>query len=156
MRAVLQRVSEASVRVDGELIGSCGAGLMILLGVEKGDTVDDARFLAAKILKLRIFEDENRKMNRSILDVDGEALVVSQFTLLANCRHGNRPDYLDSAPPEEARALYETFRDLLAKELRRVESGRFGADMQVALVNEGPVTIVLDTRLLRPAEPKNP
>jgi D-tyrosyl-tRNA(Tyr) deacylase len=152
MRAILQRVSEASVRVDGELIGQCGRGLMILLGVEKGDTQEDAQLLAAKILKLRIFEDENGKMNRSVQDVDGEALVISQFTLLANYRHGNRPDYLDSAPPAEANALYEDFRDRMAQGLRQVGCGRFGADMKVALVNDGPVTIVMDSRVLRGKE----
>ena len=129
MKAVLQRVAGASVRVDGETVGACGAGLMILLGVAKGDTKEDARLLAEKILKLRIFCDENGKMNLSVRDIDGEILVISQFTLLANYSHGNRPDYLDSAPPAEANELYEHFVSLVRPEVRHTGTGVFGADM---------------------------
>ncbi len=149
MKAVLQRVKEASVEVDGKTVGSCGEGLMILLGVAKGDTERDAELLAAKICKLRIFTDENDKMNLSVKDIDGEALVISQFTLMANYKHGNRPDYIRSAPPEEANRLYEYFKSLVAKELKRVECGIFGAHMKVSLVNNGPVTIVMDSEVLK-------
>ena len=149
MKAVLQRVSEASVKVDGETVGQCGAGLMILLGVAKGDTEEDARLLAEKILKLRIFCDEQGKMNRSVVDMDGELLVISQFTLLANYSHGNRPDYLESAPPAEAKALYEYFTELVRGGVRHTGTGIFGADMKVSLVNDGPVTIVMDSEVLK-------
>ncbi len=149
MKAVLQRVSEASVKVNGELVGSCREGLMILLGVAEGDTDNDAELLAEKIGKLRIFCDDAGKMNRSVMDIDGEALIISQFTLLANYRHGNRPDYLASAPVDEAKRLYEYFISLMAQRLRRVESGMFGADMKVSLTNDGPVTIVMDSEVLK-------
>ena len=149
MKAVLQRVDRASVAVDGKIIGECGKGLMILLGVAAGDTEKDAERLAAKILKLRIFSDENDKMNLSVKNIDGEALVISQFTLMANYKHGNRPDYLESAPPAEANRLYEYFKSLMSAELRHVGCGVFGAHMDVSLVNNGPVTIVMDSELLK-------
>ena len=150
MKAVIQRVTSAKVEVDGELIGSCGHGLMILLGVATGDTEDDLDRVLQKIIKLRIFEDENGKMNRSVQDIDGEMLVVSQFTLLANYKHGNRPDYLGAAAPAEANRLYELFVERAGAALRHVGHGRFGADMQVSLVNDGPVTIVMESDVLRP------
>lgn len=149
MKAVLQRVTEASVAVDGKTVGSCGEGLMILLGVANGDCEEDARLLAAKICNLRIFSDENGKMNLSVKNIDGEALIISQFTLMANYKHGNRPDYLESAPPAEAERLYEFFKSLMAAELRSVGCGIFGADMKVSLVNDGPVTIVMDSEVLK-------
>ena len=149
MKAVIQRVKYASVKVDGETVGSCGYGLMILLGVAEGDTETDAELLCRKIVNLRIFTDEAGKMNRSVKDVDGEMLVISQFTLLANYRHGNRPDFLASAKPEEANRLYEYFKTLAAKEVRSVQSGIFGAHMDVELLNYGPVTIVMDSDLLK-------
>lgn len=149
MKAVIQRVKQASVEVDGEVVGKCGEGLMILLGVARGDTQKDADLLAKKICNLRIFTDENDKMNLSVKDIDGEALVISQFTLMANYRHGNRPDYLDSAPPSEANELYEYFKSLLACELKHVGSGIFGAHMSVSLTNHGPVTIVMDSEVLK-------
>lgn len=149
MKAVIQRVSSASVEVDGQLVGSCGRGYLILLGVAEGDTEQDAELLCKKIAALRIFRDENDKMNLSIRDIDGEALVISQFTLLANYRHGNRPDFLASAKPDEANRLYEYFKDLLSRELRRVECGIFGADMKVSLTNDGPVTICMDSEVLK-------
>jgi D-tyrosyl-tRNA(Tyr) deacylase len=149
MKAVIQRVSSASVEVNGQIVGACNQGYMILLGVAEGDTEEDAELLCRKIVNLRIFTDEAGKMNRSIKDVDGEMLVISQFTLLANYRHGNRPDFLASAKPEEANRLYEYFKSLAAAEVRRVESGVFGAHMQVSLCNEGPVTIVMDSDVLK-------
>ena len=149
MKAVIQRVSSASVEVDGQIVGSCGRGYLILLGVAEGDAEVDAELLCRKIAALRIFRDENDKMNLSIRDIDGEALVISQFTLLANYRHGNRPDFLASAKPDEANRLYEYFKDILSRELRRVECGIFGADMKVSLTNDGPVTICMDSEVLK-------
>lgn len=149
MKAVIQRVSHASVEVDGKVVGSCERGYLILLGVAEGDTELDAELLCKKIAALRIFRDENEKMNLSIRDIDGEALVISQFTLLANYRHGNRPDFLASAKPDVANRLYEYFKDLLSRELRRVECGIFGADMKVSLTNDGPVTICMDSEVLK-------
>ena len=149
MKAVLQRVKNASVTVDGEVVGQCGEGLMILLGVAQGDTEEDASLLATKICNLRIFNDENDKMNLSVKNIDGEALIISQFTLMANYRHGNRPDYLESAPPAEANRLYEYFASLMESELRHVGRGIFGAHMYVSLVNNGPVTIVMDSEVLK-------
>jgi len=149
MKAVIQRVANASVTVDGDVKGSCGKGYMILLGVAKGDTEQDAELLCKKIVNLRIFTDENGKMNRSIKDIDGEMLVISQFTLMANYQHGNRPDFLESAPVDEATRLYEYFKQLAQKEVRCVESGIFGAHMKVSLLNDGPVTIVMDSDVLK-------
>lgn len=149
MKAVLQRVKNARVDVDGVTVGKCEEGLMILLGVAKGDCEEDARLLATKICNLRIFNDENDKMNLSVKNIDGEALVISQFTLMANYKHGNRPDFLDSAPPDEANRLYEYFVSIMSAELRHVEKGIFGAHMEVGLVNDGPVTIVMDSEVLK-------
>ena len=149
MKAVIQRVKHASVAVDGKIVGSCEEGFLVLLGVAEGDTEKEAEMLCRKIVNLRIFQDEAGKMNRSLLDIDGEMLVVSQFTLLANYRHGNRPDFMASAKPDEANRLYEYFKSLAQKELRRVESGIFGADMKVELLNDGPVTIVMDSEVLK-------
>ena len=151
MKAVIQRVTSASVVVDGETVGSCGHGLLILLGVATGDTEEDLERMLQKIVKLRIFEDDNGKMNRSIQDIDGEMLVVSQFTLLANYKHGNRPDYLGAAAPTEANRLYELFMERARAYVRHVGHGKFGADMKVSLLNDGPVTIVMDSEVLKPA-----
>lgn len=148
MKAVLQRVTQASVAVDGEIVGECGHGLMILLGVAEGDTERDADLLAEKILKLRIFNDDNGKMNLSVKDIDGELLVISQFTLLANYAHGNRPDYLASAKPDEANRLYEYFVKKISAGVKHTGTGIFGADMKVSLLNDGPVTIVMDSAVL--------
>ena len=148
MIAVLQRVFNASVYADGALSGSIGKGLYILLGVESTDTENDALMLAEKISKLRIFSDENGKMNLSVNDIDGEALVVSNFTLNANYSHGNRPDYLASAAPEAANELYEHFKLLLSERVSRVESGIFGADMRTEMATDGPVTIVMNSSVL--------
>lgn len=149
MKAVLQRVTSASVAVDGVTVGECAHGLMILLGVAEGDTWEDGERLLAKIVKLRIFEDENGKMNRSIADVGGEMLIISQFTLLANYRHGNRPDYISAAKPDIAKELYERFADAAEAYVSHVGRGIFGADMKVSLVNDGPVTIVMDSDVLK-------
>ena len=149
MIALLQRVTESSVSVDGQIIGRCGKGLMILLGVLEGDSESDALALAEKIHKIRIFEDENGKMNRSICDIGGSALVISQFTLAANYAHGNRPDFLAAAKPDIAKPLYEFFADELQKRISgTVETGEFGADMKVSLINDGPVTIIMDSKVL--------
>lgn len=149
MKAVIQRVKYANVKIDGEIAGECGKGFMILLGVHSSDTKDDAEKLIKKVPVLRIFEDENGKMNKSLLDVDGEALVVSQFTLIADCSHGRRPSFTDSAHAQQANELYEYFVELLRQSgVRSVQTGVFGADMQVELVNDGPVTIILDSKEL--------
>jgi D-aminoacyl-tRNA deacylase len=146
MRAVCQRVSEAQVRVDGAVVGQIRTGLVVLLGVRRGDTATDAEALAAKVAALRIFPNDQGKFDRSLVDIRGEALVVSQFTLIANTRKGNRPSFTDAAPPEEAESLYDTFCERLVAAGVPVGRGRFGAAMAVELVNEGPVTIVLDDR----------
>lgn len=145
MRAVVQRVSEGSVSRGGEVVGSCGRGLSVLLGVAVGDTEADAQRLAAKIARLRIFENADGRFDLSVLDVGGEALVVSQFTLIADTRKGNRPSFTEAAGPEVAEPLYERFCEALELEGVRVAQGAFGARMEVSLVNDGPVTIVLDT-----------
>jgi D-aminoacyl-tRNA deacylase len=144
MRAVVQRVGEASVSVEGELVGACRRGLVILLGVAAADDVAAAERLAGKIARLRIFENEDGRFDRSLLDVRGEALAVSQFTLIADTRKGNRPSFTDAARPEIAEPLYERFCAALEAEGVHVARGVFGARMQLALVNDGPVTIVLD------------
>ena len=149
MRAVVTRVAHASVTSDEKINGQIGKGFLVLLGVGPNDTHETAVKLAEKICNLRIFEDENGKMNRSVKDINGEMLVVSQFTLLANYRHGNRPDFLASAKPQEADRLYEYFKELAAGEVRRVASGIFGAHMEVTLQNHGPVTIVMDSEVLK-------
>ena len=144
MRAVIQRVREASVSVQGEVVSSCDAGLLVLLGVAVDDGEDEAERLARKVARLRVFEDEEGRFDRSLLDVGGAALVVSQFTLIADTRKGNRPSFSDAARPEVAEPLYERFCSVLEAEGVVVARGVFGARMAVALVNDGPVTIVLD------------
>ncbi len=146
MRAVIQRVSEASVSVDQQKVGSISRGLMVLLGVARGDTSQEAVSLAEKTLGLRIFEDDAGKMNRSVADIDGDILVVSQFTLLGDCRKGRRPGFTDAASPERADQLYEEYVAALRHRGIHVATGVFRADMQVALVNDGPVTLLLDSR----------
>ena len=146
VRAVVQRVAEASVRVAGEVVGSIGPGLVVLLGVAAGDADTDADYLADKVLNLRVFPDEAGQMNRSVLDVSGGLLVVSQFTLLGDARRGRRPSYIEAAPPEEADRLYQHFVSRLRPSGLRVATGVFRAMMDVALVNQGPVTILLDSR----------
>lgn len=147
MRAVIQRVSEASVTVDGEIVGRIGDGLLILLGIEDADGVEDVEWLVGKITQMRIFGDEEGKMNRSLLDAGGGALVVSQFTLHASTKKGNRPSFIRAARPELAIPLYEQFLEAMERRLGTdVPRGVFGADMKVALVNEGPVTICMDSK----------
>lgn len=146
MRAVVQRVTEASVTVEGKTVGSIGSGLMVLLGVEQEDTEKDGAYLAEKLAGLRIFEDEGEKMNLSVQQVGGSILLVSQFTLLGDVRHGKRPSFTQAAPPQEADALYEDLADRLRQKGIPVETGQFQAHMEVSLVNDGPVTILLDSR----------
>lgn len=146
MKAILQRVRYARVEIEGKTVGEIAQGLMVLLGVLEGDDVEQADFLAEKAANLRIFEDENGKMNRSLLDIGGGMLIVSNFTLCADARHGRRPSFTDSAKPEIANSLYERFIAAVKDTgVRPVETGEFGADMQVTLQNDGPVTIILDT-----------
>ena len=150
MKAVIQRVINSNVKIDGKVVGEVGKGFMILLGVMQGDTKADADKLVKKIPYLRIFEDENGKMNLSSLDVNGEMLVISQFTLCADCSHGRRPSFIKSAPPDEANMLYEYFVEELKKAgVAKVATGCFGADMKVELINDGPVTIILDSGELK-------
>lgn len=146
MRAVVQRVTEASVTVEGKTVGSIGSGLMVLLGVEQGDTEKDGAYLAEKLAGLRIFEDDHEKMNLSVQQVGGSILLVSQFTLLGDVRHGKRPSFTQAAPPREADDLYEDLADRLRQKGIPVETGQFQAHMEVSLVNDGPVTILLDSR----------
>ena len=146
MKTVIQRVSSASVTVAGQQISAIGKGFLILLGVETGDTQNDLKTLTAKISKLRIFADENDKMNLSILDVQGEILLVSQFTLCAQTRHGNRPAFTSAMPPAEADAMYREFGKTLESLGIPVQYGQFGAMMDVALVNDGPVTIIMESK----------
>lgn len=148
MRLVIQRVREASVSIDGEKVSAIGKGLLVLVGVETGDTEEDVKWLVGKTAGLRIFDDENGVMNRSVQDIDGEALAVSQFTLTASTRRGNRPSYIRAAGHELAVQLYEKYCDSLSEALGKpVGRGVFGADMKVALVNDGPVTIIIDSKL---------
>lgn len=148
MRLVIQRVSEASVTVDGNLVSAIGPGLMILVGVENGDTEADAQWLASKTAGMRIFNDENGVMNRSVVDVDGELLAISQFTLTASTKKGNRPSYIRAAGHELAVPLYEKYCTMLSEAAGRpVLKGVFGADMKVSLLNDGPVTIIIDSRI---------
>lgn len=145
MRALIQRVTEASVQVEGQIIGQTGPGLLILVCAMRGDDLAVAEKMAARIAKLRIFHDDNGKMNRSLLDTGGGALVVSQFTLAADTRSGNRPGFSTAAAPEDGRRLYEYFSDCLRSQGIATENGRFGAEMKVRLLNDGPVTIWLDS-----------
>ncbi len=144
MRIVLQRVTSAGVKVDGETIGKIGTGFLVLFGVGHEDTEEDCRRLADKLINLRIFSDENGKINLSLADVGGELLIVSQFTLYADCRKGNRPNFIQAGKPDEAERLYNYFADYCRSKGKRVETGIFGADMKVELVNDGPFTIVLE------------
>lgn len=146
MRAVIQRVAAADVRVDHEIVGRIGPGLLVLLGIARSDEEKDADYLADKAVHLRIFEDGDGKMNRSLLETGGEVLVVSQFTLLGDCRKGRRPSFVEAAPPERAEQLYEYFVDQLKMKGITVATGRFQAMMAVSLINDGPVTLILETK----------
>lgn len=150
MKAMLQRVTFAEVKVDGNTVGKIDNGFLILLGVAEGDTEKEADALSAKVATLRVFTDENDKMNLSLADIDGEVLVISNFTLYADCSHGRRPNFMKAAKPDIAEPLYEYFcKKMLDNGVRKVEKGIFGADMKVSLLNDGPVTIDIDTRDLK-------
>jgi D-tyrosyl-tRNA(Tyr) deacylase len=147
MKVLLQRVTEGSVTVDGEVLGAVSKGLVILFGAGQGDTDKDVKYLAEKCANLRIFCDDQGKMNLSLLDIDGEALVISQFTLYGDCRKGRRPGFSDAADPAEAERFYELFQTLLKEQgVPKVAHGKFGADMKVAIFNDGPVTFMLESR----------
>ncbi|KQT20660.1 D-tyrosyl-tRNA(Tyr) deacylase [Chryseobacterium sp. Leaf405] len=145
MKIVIQRVSESSVKVDGEIVGEIGKGLMLLIGIHENDEKSDADWLVQKILNLRIFGDENDKLNLSVQDIKGEILCISQFTLIADYKKGNRPSFIKAAKPDKAIPLFEYFKEEIAKSGLKTESGIFGADMKVSLINDGPVTIVMDS-----------
>ena len=149
MRAIIQRVSNANVSIGGAVVGSCGTGFLILLGVAQDDTEDEVERLWQKIFKLRIFPDCDKPTGASLADIGGEALIISQFTLYADCRKGNRPSFTQAGDPEKSNQLYELFVARAKKDLQHVSSGEFGADMQVSLVNDGPFTIALDTDELK-------
>ncbi|WP_075982414.1 D-aminoacyl-tRNA deacylase [Bacillus massilinigeriensis] len=146
MRVVVQRCKKANVTVAGEVVGKIGKGFMLLVGVTHGDTEDDAQFLAEKVVNLRVFEDEAGKMNLSLLDVGGEILSVSQFTLYGDCRKGRRPNFMDAAKPDHALEIYESFNRLLSEKGVHVETGRFGEMMDVELINDGPVTLIVESK----------
>jgi D-aminoacyl-tRNA deacylase len=147
MRAVIQRVTEASVKIDGKVTGKIGQGLLVLLGIEEADNDTDIEWLSGKISRLRIFADDDGVMNRSVFEINGEILLISQFTLQASTKKGNRPSYIKAARPEIAVPVYEKFKNQLEKDTeRQIQTGEFGAYMQVSLVNDGPVTIVIDTK----------
>lgn len=146
MKTVIQRVSQASVKVEGNIVGEIADGLMLLVGVSEDDDTSDADWLVQKIINLRIFSDEEGKMNLSVLDIHGEILCISQFTLLADYKKGNRPSFIKAAKPEKAIPLFEYFKQEIAKSGLKTESGMFGADMKVSLINDGPVTIVMDSK----------
>jgi D-aminoacyl-tRNA deacylase len=145
MRIVIQRVSQAKVTVNGKVIGNIDKGMLILLGISKTDSEKEVKFMVEKVLNLRIFDDEQGKMNLSLLDISGELLVVSQFTLYGDARKGRRPSYIDAASPENANKIYELFVSEARKQVKRVETGQFQAMMDVELINDGPVTILLDS-----------
>lgn len=145
MKFVIQRVNHANVKIDGEVVGAINKGLLILIGVGESDTEDMLQRFVDKIIKMRIFADENDKTNLSLKDVDGELLIVSQFTLYADCKKGNRPSFVKAGSPDKANALYERFVELCKEQVTKVETGRFGADMKITLENDGPFTIVIDS-----------
>ena len=144
MRLLIQRVSKASVKVEGECVGKINKGFLVFLGITHGDTKDNVDYLVNKLYNLRVFEDENEKMNLSIKDINGEILIVSQFTLYADTSHGNRPSFINAAKPDEANELYEYFIEKAKQKGLKIEAGIFGADMKVELLNDGPVTILLE------------
>ena len=146
MRVVIQRVSEASVKVDNQIVGEIGKGLMLLIGVDESDENSDADWLVKKILDVRVFSDDEGKMNHSVKDINGEILCISQFTLISDYKKGNRPSYIKAARPEKAIPLFEYFKEELKKSGLKTESGIFGADMKVSLINDGPVTLVFDSK----------
>lgn len=146
MRVVIQRVKNASVEIDGNVNGKINTGFLVLLGIASTDTKQDVDYLVKKVVNLRVFSDENDKMNLSLKDVNGELLVISQFTLYGNCREGNRPSFIEAARPDVAIPLYEYFVEECKKQISVVETGVFGADMKVSLLNDGPVTIIIESK----------
>lgn len=146
MRAIVQRVLNSSVSVDGEVVGEINAGFNVLVGIGKEDTIEDLKYIRDKVINLRVFHDEDEKMNLSLKDVNGELLLISQFTLYGDCRKGRRPNFMDALGGEEAKKLFDTFVDMCKEEGIRVETGIFGADMKVSILNDGPVTIMLDSK----------
>ncbi len=146
MRAVIQRVKSASVKTGGSIVGEINKGFVVLLGIEEGDTREDAAYIVKKTVNLRVFDDENGKMNKDVSDVNGAILLVSQFTLIADVKKGNRPSFVRAMPPEEAEPFFNEIIRMFKAAFDRIETGEFGADMDVALVNDGPVTIILDSR----------
>ncbi len=146
MKVVLQRVSESSVKVENEIVGKIGKGLMLLIGVDEADEKSDADWLVKKVIDVRVFSDQDGKMNHSVKDINGEILCISQFTLISDYKKGNRPSYIKAAKPDKAIPLFEYFKDELKKSGLKVESGIFGADMKVSLINDGPVTLVFDSK----------
>ena len=146
MRVVIQRVSEASVKVDNKIVGEIGKGLMLLIGVDESDENTDADWLVKKIIDVRVFSDDEGKMNHSVKDINGEILCISQFTLISDYKKGNRPSYIKAARPDKAIPLFEYFKDEMKKSGLKTESGIFGADMKVSLINDGPVTLVFDRK----------
>ncbi|WP_333854299.1 D-aminoacyl-tRNA deacylase [Epilithonimonas sp.] len=146
MRVVIQRVSEASVKVDNKIVGEIGKGLMLLIGVDESDENTDADWLVKKIIDVRVFSDDEGKMNHSVKDINGEILCISQFTLISDYKKGNRPSYIKAARPDKAIPLFEYFKDEMKKSGLKTESGIFGADMKVSLINDGPVTLVFDSK----------
>ncbi|MHC1720720.1 MAG: D-aminoacyl-tRNA deacylase [Clostridiaceae bacterium] len=146
MRAVVQRVKSSKVVVGGKVIGQIEAGFNVLLGVSRDDTAEDVKYMKDKIVNLRVFEDDNGKLNRSLLDVGGELLVISQFTLYGDCRKGRRPSFIEALGGEEANSLYEEFVRLCREDVKKVETGEFGAEMMVSIENDGPVTLIIDSR----------
>lgn len=146
MKVVLQRVSEAHVKVDDEIVGKIERGLMLLIGVDETDEIPDADWLVKKVLDVRVFSDEDGKMNHSVKDINGEILCISQFTLISDYKKGNRPSYIKAAKPDKAIPLFEHFKDEIKKSGLKIESGIFGADMKVSLINDGPVTLVFDSK----------
>jgi len=146
MKVVLQRVSESSVKVDNEIVGKIKKGLMLLIGVDEGDEKSDADWLVKKVIDVRVFSDEDGKMNHSVKDISGEILCISQFTLISDYKKGNRPSYIKAAKPDKAVPLFEYFKEELKKSGLKIESGIFGADMKVSLINDGPVTLVFDSK----------
>jgi D-tyrosyl-tRNA(Tyr) deacylase len=146
MKVVLQRVSESNVKVDNEIVGKIKKGLMLLIGVDEGDEKSDADWLVKKVIDVRVFSDEDGKMNHSVKDISGEILCISQFTLISDYKKGNRPSYIKAAKPDKAVPLFEYFKEELKKSGLKIESGIFGADMKVSLINDGPVTLVFDSK----------